>query len=292
MGAPKQKWTAEEESALKAGVKKHGVGKWRNILKDPEFSTDLQFRSNIDLKDKWRNMSVTGNVGCMSTERAKPATKKRRRLSHSKELDEEGEYSPPMAIKAKVEEVTPITSSSGPLQIESKETKKPIKRFDNLILEALTQLQEHEGSNQTSIAMYIEEKYQAPPDFQRLLSAKIKSLVDSGKLIKVNRNYKLAPTRTSLQERTPRTPPPRTENYDVKKQMIMRAEGDLAATIQEAADFAARAVAEAEMADAEAIEAKTEADKIEVEAQAAQAIVESVILHLKNRNSATLMIQA
>ncbi|KAJ4768369.1 telomere repeat binding factor 1 [Rhynchospora pubera] len=292
MGAPKQKWTAEEESALKAGVKKHGVGKWRNILKDPEFSTDLQFRSNIDLKDKWRNMSVTGNVGCMSTERAKPATKKRRRLSRSKELDEEGEYSPPMAIKAKVEEVTPITSSSGPLQIESKETKKPIKRFDNLILEALTQLQEHEGSNQTSIAMYIEEKYQAPPDFQRLLSAKIKSLVDSGKLIKVNRNYKLAPTRTSLQERTPRTPPPRTENYDVKKQMIMRAEGDLAATIQEAADFAARAVAEAEMADAEAIEAKTEADKIEVEAQAAQAIVESVILHLKNRNSATLMIQA
>jgi Myb-like DNA-binding domain len=50
MGAPKQKWTAEEESALKAGVRKHGIGKWRNILRDSEFSMDLRLRSNIDLK--------------------------------------------------------------------------------------------------------------------------------------------------------------------------------------------------------------------------------------------------
>lgn len=50
MGAPKQKWTAEEEQALKAGVVKHGVGKWRTILKDPEFSGVLYLRSNVDLK--------------------------------------------------------------------------------------------------------------------------------------------------------------------------------------------------------------------------------------------------
>ena len=50
MGAPKQKWTAEEEAALKAGVVKHGVGKWRTILKDPEFSGVLYLRSNVDLK--------------------------------------------------------------------------------------------------------------------------------------------------------------------------------------------------------------------------------------------------
>lgn len=50
MGAPKQKWTAEEESALKAGVIKHGAGKWRTILKDPEFSGVLYTRSNVDLK--------------------------------------------------------------------------------------------------------------------------------------------------------------------------------------------------------------------------------------------------
>ena len=50
MGAPKQKWTAEEEAALKAGVVKHGAGKWRTILTDPEFNAILRMRSNVDLK--------------------------------------------------------------------------------------------------------------------------------------------------------------------------------------------------------------------------------------------------
>ena len=50
MGNPKQKWTAEEEEALRAGVAKHGTGKWKNIQKDPEFNHFLFTRSNIDLK--------------------------------------------------------------------------------------------------------------------------------------------------------------------------------------------------------------------------------------------------
>lgn len=50
MGAPKQKWTEEEEAALKAGVHKHGPGKWRTILTDPEFRDILHMRSNVDLK--------------------------------------------------------------------------------------------------------------------------------------------------------------------------------------------------------------------------------------------------
>ena len=50
MGAPKQKWTPEEEAALKAGIAKYGVGKWSTILKDPEFSAVLRSRSNVDLK--------------------------------------------------------------------------------------------------------------------------------------------------------------------------------------------------------------------------------------------------
>ena len=61
MGAPKQKWTSEEEAALKAGVKKHVGGKWRTILKDPEFSGVLYLCSNVDLKDKWGNQWVLVN---------------------------------------------------------------------------------------------------------------------------------------------------------------------------------------------------------------------------------------
>ena len=50
MGNPKQKWTPEEELALRAGIDKHGAGKWRTIQKDPEFSIVLATRSNVDLK--------------------------------------------------------------------------------------------------------------------------------------------------------------------------------------------------------------------------------------------------
>lgn len=50
MGNPKQKWTSEEEEALRAGVAKHGTGKWKNIQRDPEFNPFLFSRSNIDLK--------------------------------------------------------------------------------------------------------------------------------------------------------------------------------------------------------------------------------------------------
>ncbi|EOY18105.1 Uncharacterized protein TCM_042744 [Theobroma cacao] len=59
MGNQKQIWTAEEEETLLAGVAKHSPGKWKNILEDPDFAPHLPRRSNIDLKDKWRNLSVS-----------------------------------------------------------------------------------------------------------------------------------------------------------------------------------------------------------------------------------------
>ncbi|GKC96177.1 telomere repeat-binding factor 4-like protein [Tanacetum coccineum] len=59
MGNPKQKWTAEEEDALRAGVAKHGTGKRKNIQKDPEFNPHLYSRSNIDLKSEDEENSRT-----------------------------------------------------------------------------------------------------------------------------------------------------------------------------------------------------------------------------------------
>ncbi|KAI4991955.1 hypothetical protein ZWY2020_040341 [Hordeum vulgare] len=46
----------------KDGVGKHGAGKWCTILNDPEFGNILRYRSNVDLKDKWRNMNATVNA--------------------------------------------------------------------------------------------------------------------------------------------------------------------------------------------------------------------------------------
>lgn len=39
------------------------------------------------------------------------------------------------------------------------------------------------------LRFFVQEQYWAPPDFKRLLSAKLKFLTASGKLIKVNLNF-------------------------------------------------------------------------------------------------------
>lgn len=50
MGNQKLKWTSDEEKALLAGIEKHGTGRWKSILQDPQFAPFLTHRSNIDLK--------------------------------------------------------------------------------------------------------------------------------------------------------------------------------------------------------------------------------------------------
>ena len=60
MATAKYKWTRAEEDALRDGVRKHGPGKWRTIQKDPELGDILRARSNVELKDKWRNMGEAG----------------------------------------------------------------------------------------------------------------------------------------------------------------------------------------------------------------------------------------
>ncbi|CAN1179981.1 Single myb histone 5 [Linum perenne] len=51
----KRRWSAEEEAALREGVAEFGKGKWKIIL---ESRRDLfDDRTEVDLKDKWRNMT-------------------------------------------------------------------------------------------------------------------------------------------------------------------------------------------------------------------------------------------
>nr|AKV71970.1 single MYB histone protein [Rehmannia glutinosa] len=298
MGAPKQKWTPEEEAALKAGVLKHGPGKWRTILKDPQFSGVLYLRSNVDLKDKWRNMSVMAN-GWGSRERAKLA------LKRIHPAPKHGESS--MAQSAlsqsddEIVDARPHTTSGG--SSPNDVPKRSIMRLDNLIMEAIRNLREPGGSNKTSIAAYIEDQYWAPPNFKRILSAKLKHFVATGKLIKMKRKYKIAAA-SSLSERrkTPSIPmegrhriPPRIDLEDVghltKSQIDLELAKMRTMTPQEAAAAAAQAVAEAEEAMAEAEEAAREAEAAEADAEAAQAFAEAALKTLKGRNSPTMNVQ-
>ncbi|CAI0556730.1 unnamed protein product [Linum tenue] len=51
----KRKWTVEEETALYNGVQQFGVGSWKEILSSRRQS--FNNRTEVDLKDKWRNMT-------------------------------------------------------------------------------------------------------------------------------------------------------------------------------------------------------------------------------------------
>ncbi|XP_024017868.1 telomere repeat-binding factor 1 isoform X1 [Morus notabilis] len=303
MGAPKQKWTQEEESALKAGVVKHGAGKWRTILKDPEFSSVLYLRSNVDLKDKWRNMSVMVN-GWGSRDKARVAL---RRVQQVPKQDEYATSSASVAVQSDEEtgEAMLLEGSADMQQThQSSGPKRSIGRLDNLIMEAITDLKEPGGSNKTTIATYIEEQYWAPPDFKRLLSAKLKFLTANGKLIKVKRKYRIAPTPAFLDKRRTsssllfegrlRDSP----NFDKDETFaLMKSQIDLelaqmrTMSKKEAAAAAARAVADAEAAIAEAEEAAREAEQAEADAEAAQAFAELAMKTWKARNAQKMNMQ-
>ncbi|GLT66311.1 hypothetical protein SLA2020_492000 [Shorea laevis] len=290
MGAPKQKWTAEEEAALKAGVIKHGAGKWRTILKDPEFSSVLYLRSNVDLKDKWRNMSVMAN-GWGSRDKARLTVK--RTPAVPKQEDNALGQSSFIPSDEELEDVKPHAASSSALQIPTA-SKRSIERLDNLIIEAITSLKEPGGSNKTTIAEYIEDKYWAPSDFKRILSAKLKYLTTCGKLIKVKRKYRIAPILPYPERRTNPTMlhsdipvSPRVEINDIVIPTMEEIELELAKmrtmTPQEAAAAAAQAVAEAEAAIAAAEQAAREADEAEAQAEEAQAYAEAAMKTLQER---------
>ncbi|KAL3525591.1 hypothetical protein ACH5RR_013963 [Cinchona calisaya] len=289
MGAPKQKWTPEEEAALKAGIAKYGLGKWSNILKDPEFSSVLHARSNVDLKDKWRNINVMAN-GSASRRRGRPGYKFTQQ--NSKLEDISMDLSP---VVANVPELVDVKPLSAICETElNPGSKTLISRLDDIILEAIAQLKEPCGSNRAAISLYIEDQYLPPPNFERLLKANLKLLTEKGRLIKVKHQYRIAPSSTAID--LGRNPPALVSD-EVQKdssnignngtKVLTKAQIDAeleklrSMTAAEAAAAAAQAVAEAEAAIAEAELAAREAEEAEAEAEAAQCFAEAAMKALK-----------
>ncbi|CAH8283261.1 unnamed protein product [Eruca vesicaria subsp. sativa] len=280
MGAPKHKWTEEEESALRSAIVKHGPGRWRTILKDPDFSDVLFLRSNVDLKDKWRNLNVM-MTGSGSRSRSSVAVK---RTVSSSQSDEE------------ILDAVPVSTLRMP------------NWLDSLITEAISTMKAPGGSGKTAIGNYIQERYQVPPKFKKMLSSKLKylSACGTGKLIKDRGKYRI-PNSTALsfhrkrhlgtssgKKSIPSSPSsPETDRDEVTVQTKSEDDAELARMmildIQEAAAVAAQAVAEAEAAMAEADEAAKQADVAEVEAEAAQAFAEEVSKTLKGINNCNVV---
>jgi hypothetical protein len=55
-------WTDEEDEALLEGIERNGIGKWQDILSDPQYGCVLANRTNVDLKDRYRNLKKSGKI--------------------------------------------------------------------------------------------------------------------------------------------------------------------------------------------------------------------------------------
>ncbi|KAK8296788.1 hypothetical protein V6Z12_D05G146500 [Gossypium hirsutum] len=147
MGNQKQKWTAEEEEALLAGITKHGPGKWKNILKDPEFAPFLTHRSNIDLKDKWRNLSVS-----TSTQGARDKSRAPKVKAIVASLPNTPNSSAPVASRAHNVTSGTVVGDSSNNGIDGKNAP----RYNTMIFEALSTIKDTNGCDISAIVSYIE----------------------------------------------------------------------------------------------------------------------------------------
>ncbi|KAL0908059.1 hypothetical protein M5K25_022525 [Dendrobium thyrsiflorum] len=281
MGAPKQKWTSEEEDALRAGVDKHGAGKWRTIQKDPEFCHCLATRSNIDLKDKWRNMIVSATGQGVREKSRTPKSKDQSTTQSSSQ-------SPRVQAPANVEKQPTVESTKAPhdAKIPSRSfaqcskwsasrsalcamaSKGPLRsdapfavnkyRYNAIIMEALTVLHEPNGSEIGAICKYIEQRMEIPSGFRRLLGSKLRRLVAQNKIEKGPKGYQLKEpsfaTKTPTQkqkEPANRPKPPQASGFTKPIDLV-----------EEAAISAAYKIADAEAKAFLASEAVKEAEKI------------------------------
>ncbi|KAK6264252.1 hypothetical protein SCA6_019686 [Theobroma cacao] len=245
MGNQKQKWTAEEEEALLAGVAKHGPGKWKNILKDPDFAPYLTHRSNIDLKDKWRNLSVsTSAQGSRDKSRAPKVKAIVASLPNTPS-------SAPAASRAHIVTTDAVVGDASNSSLDGKNAP----RYNTMIFEALSTIKDTNGSDISAIVSYIEQRHEVPPNFRRLLSSRLRRLVSQGKLEKIQNCYKI---RKDILMGT-KTPTPKQKDIRLRQNSGVVSSGE---TMEEAAITAAYKVAEAENKSFLAAEAVKEAERV------------------------------
>ncbi|GMN53077.1 hypothetical protein TIFTF001_022220 [Ficus carica] len=259
MGNPKQKWTSEEEEALKAGVAKHGTGKWKDIQRDPEFNPYLLNRSNIDLKeegnkfflnqgprDKSRSTKVKANTDALTAQPAAAQT---------------------TAIVPFARDAAASALAAPNLDDSSKGLSdgKNSSMYNPMIFEALSALKEPNGSDTSAIMSFIEQRHEVPANFRRLLGTRLRRLVAQEKLEKIQNCFKIKVDGDdkSLHRDasfTTKTPVPRVENQP--RQCLITGHRSPANPIEEAAVTAAYKIAEAENKSFVAAEAVKEADRI------------------------------
>ncbi|OMP08312.1 hypothetical protein CCACVL1_01127 [Corchorus capsularis] len=260
MGNQKQKWTADEEEALLNGVTKHGPGKWKNILKDPEFAPFLTHRSNIDLKDKWRNLSVSTSAQGSRSDKSRLPKVKAIVASLPNATN-----SAPAAARAQT--VTTDTAVADPSNSNLDGKNGP--RYNAMIFEALSAIKDTNGSDVPSIFSYIAQRHEVAENFRRLLSSRLRRLVSQGKLEKVANNYRI---RKDTVVGT-KTPSPKAKDNKLRQNSGTLSSSE---TVEDAASTAAYKVADAENKSFLAAEAVKESERVSKMAEDTESMLEFV----------------
>ncbi|KAL3644376.1 hypothetical protein CASFOL_012308 [Castilleja foliolosa] len=267
MGNPKQKWTAEEEEALRAGVAKHGAGKWKIVHRDPEFNHLLYYRSNIDLKDKWRNLSVASGqcIRIIS------------KTSKVKTNSADTPATPQPFAQTSASVVTPSSqdASTGVVMLDSLRSLPEgniSSKYNAMIFEALSTLNGPDGLESAAIANFIEQRQEVPPNFRRQLSSRLRRLVQQDKLEKVQNYYKI---KTDKQVET-KVSTTTTIHKDPQRArpLVVQSIGCLRDTVEEAAVCAAYKVAESENKSFVAAESVREAERVSAMAEEMESLLQ------------------
>ncbi|GAB2225165.1 hypothetical protein Drorol1_Dr00005953 [Drosera rotundifolia] len=261
MGNPKQKWTAEEEEALRAGIAKYGAGKWKFIQRDPEFNKFLHSRSNIDLKDKWRNMSAAAGLGG-SREKSKTPKPK---------TNQDGSAVPIFNLQPSASDVA-VTNDATVAQVKDDLAKelpdaKISLRYLPLVYEALSSNEPY-GMDLTGLMNYIEKRMEVPQNFRKQLGAKLRRLIGQDKLEKVENLYRIK------SNFIPERPTLSTNDMQLANPQSFPEESNLSESLEAAARDAAYKIADAESKSYMAAEAVREAERIARMAEESDSILQ------------------
>ncbi|KAL2493274.1 Telomere repeat-binding factor 5 [Abeliophyllum distichum] len=245
MGNAKLKWTPEEEETFKAGVAKHGTGHWKDILTDPEFAPRLANRSNVQLKDKWRNMCTKDPI-----------------------LNEIilAAVSTPKAQNAASSSLIPVDDAVDDPS-ESPQDVRYAPTYNTMIFEAISSIKDHNGSNSGAIKGFIEKNYKVPQNFRKILCSKLRRLVLQGKLDKVQDCYKIKDA--AMDTKTPTLKQREVRPSPLQNSPLIISEE----TVEDAARIAALKIAEAQNKSHVAAEAVEECERISEMAEDANSVV-------------------
>ena len=134
---PRRKWSEEETNHLLLGVSRHGVGKWTNILEDPDFK--FNDRTAGDLKDRFRTCcpdefrGSSGSKAPIQTKIATHASEAKSKLKAKTALLLENILAEPEEPpeREKTQSSQP-DSDSAPKQRKSRAHRKKIEDLENL----------------------------------------------------------------------------------------------------------------------------------------------------------------